>query len=89
MKDDYKKLSHEWGSKSRKADSRSAKSTLRKPSREDLVDLHFKKIQEAIYTRMSNPAMNCERCGFEITPDNRQWDGNNWLCDECAEATQQ
>lgn len=39
MKDDYKKLSKEWGSKSRKADSRAAKSALRKPTREDLGGL--------------------------------------------------
>lgn len=39
MKDDYKKLSHEWGSKRRKEDSRSAKSTLKKPTKEELAEL--------------------------------------------------
>lgn len=35
----YKKLSAEWGSKARKEDSRAAKASLRKPSKEDLDEL--------------------------------------------------
>jgi hypothetical protein len=38
VKDPYKKLSHEWGSKRRKADSRQAKSTLKKPTKEELEE---------------------------------------------------
>jgi len=36
MKDPYKRLSSEWGSKARKADSRAAKSTLKKIPKEEL-----------------------------------------------------
>lgn len=39
MKDPYKKLSNEWGSKRRKQDSRAAKSTLKRPTREELEEL--------------------------------------------------
>ena len=38
MKDDYDKLSKEWGSKRRKADSRAGKKALRKPTLSDLEE---------------------------------------------------
>jgi ferredoxin len=160
MKDDYKKLSHEWGSKRRKADSRAAKSTLKKPTKEELEwdgmcpagkhGLDFQRqpcdlcakaepqpfrlprhlvnhaiasydtvnatgvlrlakalkvayeeldevraqlMMEKIRVRMANPPDKCERCG--VTPALRTethglfWNGNDWVCDDCAEETQQ
>ena len=89
MKDDYKKLSHEWGSKRRKEDSRSAKSTLKKPTKEDLAEIETEKIMVEIRIRMANPPDKCERCDKPIDEGSRQWDGNSWFCDACAEETQQ
>lgn len=45
MKDDYKKLSKEWGSKRRKQDSRAAKSTLKRPTKEDLEELEERDVK--------------------------------------------
>jgi formylmethanofuran dehydrogenase subunit E len=89
VKDDYKKLSHEWGSKRRKADSRQAKSMLKKPSKEDLAELEQEKIMDAIQERMVNPPDNCDGCGGGIDQYSRQWNGNGWFCDGCAEERQQ
>ena len=88
MKDPYKKLSHEWGSKRRKEDSRAAKSTLKKPTREELEDAEQEKIMEAIRERMANPPDKCDGCGGGIDQYSRQWNGNGWFCDPCAEDRQ-
>ena len=93
MKDDYKKLSHEWGSKRRKEDSRAAKSTLKKPTREELAEVVFEGLMDEIRFRMANPPDKCDRCG--VVPALRTethglfWNGNDWVCDDCAEETQQ
>ena len=88
MKDPYKRLSSEWGSKARKAYSRAAKSTLKKIPKEEL-DLEFERVLEELRIRMANPPDKCERCDKPIDEDSRQWDGNSWFCDDCAEETQQ
>jgi len=123
MKDDYKKLSKEWGSKGRKMDSRAAKAALRKPTQEDLegvwnglcpaskhgldfskqpcdlckkekkLAVDIEKIMDEIRVRMANPPDKCERC--DVVPALRTethglfWNGNDWVCDDCAEETQQ
>lgn len=86
---DYKRLGVEWGRKARKAESRSRKSTIKKPTREELAEVEFEKIMEGIRVRMANPPDKCERCDKPVTEFNRQWNGNDWFCDECAEETQQ
>jgi hypothetical protein len=87
VKDDYKKLSHEWGSKRRKEDSRAAKSTLKKPTREELAEIEFEKVMERTHEAMANPPAACERCKkkFKNDPPFRTWTGNKWVCDDCLE----
>jgi hypothetical protein len=86
MKDPYKRLSSEWGSKARKADSRAAKSTLKKLTREEKAEIKQGKIIAAIRERMANPPDICDRCGDD---HNLFWNGNDWVCGACMEETQQ
>lgn len=53
MANDYKKLSNEWGSKSRKWQAREKRGQLRKPTKEDLADAEASpepKMREGTYT---------------------------------------
>lgn len=87
MKNDYKKLTNEWGSKARKQEARQKKSTLRKPSREELAEAELENIGFDTMKAMANPPPDYERCGNAITEFTRQWDGSRWMCDPCAEET--
>lgn len=89
MKDDYKKLSKEWGSKRRKQDSRAAKSTLKRLTREERAELAVEKAFQEAQRRSQNPPDTCDRCGMPVDEGTRTWDGDRWMCDGCSEDTQQ
>ncbi len=63
MKDPYKRLSSEWGSKARKQDSRAAKSTLKKPTREELADLQPERHYPADFIDDGGSGISVCRCG--------------------------
>lgn len=65
MTNDYKKLSNEWGSKMRKAESRAVKSALRKPSKEDLEEAEAEKMEQ-VAARMRKAQEEAELAEKEL-----------------------
>lgn len=57
--------------------------------RKALEERELAEIMKRTREKMENPPDNCERCKKVFGRYNRQWDGNRWLCDYCAEETAQ